>query len=219
MYLRSMDAAEPPRAAEVSVAREPTGEGRGQPAGPVRQEAPELEVGLGTFFMAGGATGGYVGATPFLIDELGEAVSLRPALVLGEALPSTLPSYVAAARFDTCARLPGNYTHGAGIQLDLCGGIDAGLFYVPSGTQQGAPTNAQMVPYIDLGPSVGLRAEVGRLAVMLRAAGGINVARDDYVDASGTRTEMPLPTLRFELDFSWLVHTDEPRASVVALQR
>ena len=51
----------------------------------------------------------------FLIDEMGESVSVRPALVLGVSLPSTLQSYVAAARFDTCARVPGNYTHGAGI--------------------------------------------------------------------------------------------------------
>ena len=93
---------------------------------PVRVEAPELEIGAGAFFMAGGATGGYMGVAPFLIDELDETVSLRPSLVLGESLPNTLRSYVAAARFDTCARLPGNYAHGAGIQLDLCGGADAG---------------------------------------------------------------------------------------------
>src|SRR5580658_5383341 len=110
-----MDPAEPPRAVEIAPA-------------PVRTEAPELELGAGAFFMAGGATGGYMGASPFLIDEMGESVSVRPALVLGVSLPSTLQSYVAAARFDTCARVPGNYTHGAGIQLDLCGGADAGLF-------------------------------------------------------------------------------------------
>jgi hypothetical protein len=141
-------------------------------------------------------------------------VSLRPALVLGESLPSTIRSYVAAARFDTCVRVPGNYSHGAGIQLDLCGGLDAGVFYVPADSAAGAPSSTQTVPYIDLGPSVGLRAEVGRLAIMLRGAAGLNVARDGYVDATGNRNDMPLPTLRLEIDFSWLVHTDEPRPAV-----
>jgi hypothetical protein len=177
-----------------------------------------MEVGLGTFFMEGGATGGYMGATPFLIDDMSDSVSIRPSLLLGESLPNAIQSYLAAARFDTCTRLPGNYTHGAGIQLDLCGGIDAGAFYVPAGTQAGAPTNGQMIPYIDIGPSLGLRAEIGRLAVMLRLAGNLNVARDGYFDASGDRTQMPMATLRFELNFSWLVHTDEPRPAAIALR-
>ncbi len=141
---------------------------------------------------------------------------MRPALVLGESLPGTTRSFLAAARFDTCARVPGNYSHGAGIQLDLCGGLDAGTFYVPAGTGAGAPTSGQMLPYIDLGPSVGLRAEVGRLAVMLRVAAGLNVARDGYFDPTGNRTDIPLVMVRYEIDFSWLVHTEEPRASAVA---
>ncbi len=202
-----MEPSEPPRSAEVAPAQ-----------APVRVEAPEMEIGAGAFFMEGGATGGYMGVTPFLIDEMGESVSLRPALVLGESLPGTVLSYLAAARFDTCARLPGNYSHGAGIQLDLCGGADAGVFYVPSGDGPGAPTSGQMLPYVDLGPSVGLRAEVGRLAVMLRIAGNLNVARDGYYDPTGNRAEMPIAVLRFELDFSWLVHTGEPLPSPVALQ-
>jgi hypothetical protein len=169
--------------------------------------------------MAGGATGGYFGVAPFLIDELDETVSLRPSLVIGESLPSTVSSFLAAARFDTCARIPGNYTHGAGIQLDLCGGADAGAFYVPSSTGAGSPASSQMIPYLDIGPSAGLRAEVGRLAIMLRAAVNLEVARDGYYDASGTRTDMPLLTYRLELDFSWLVHTGEPRSGVIALQR
>ncbi len=177
-----------------------------------------MEVGAGAFFMAGGATGGYVGVTPFFIDEMGESVSIRPALVLGESLPNTVSSTIAAARFDTCARVPGNYSHGAGIQLDLCGGADAGLFYVPSGTAAGAPASTQIIPYVDLGPSVALRAEVGRLAVMLRVGANLNVARDGFYDTSGNRNDMPFYTLRFELDFSWLVHTDDPRPAAIALQ-
>jgi hypothetical protein len=189
-------------------------------AAPARVEGNELEIGAGAFFMAGGATGGYMGVSPFLIRDMGESLSLRPSLVLGQSLPNTVLSYVTAARIDTCARVPGNYTHGAGIQLDVCGGADAGLFEVPSGSGAGSPTSAQLVPYIDLGPSVGLRAEVGRLAVMLRVAANLEIARDGYTDATGTRNDMPLATLRLELDFSWLVHTDEPHpADAIASER
>jgi hypothetical protein len=53
---------------------------------------------------------------------------------------------------------------------------------------------------------------------MLRVAAGLNVARDGYVDAMGNRNDMPLPTLRLEIDFSWLVHTDEPKAATVAFR-
>jgi hypothetical protein len=193
-----VDAAEPPR---IVSYEESAPEG-------AREAAPELELGAGPFLMAGGATGAYMGVTPFLIDELGEAVSLRPALVLGTSVPDALPSFLAAARFDTCVRVPGNYSHGAGIQLDLCGGADAGFSYVDAGTRPGAPSKPQTVPYVDIGPSAGLRAEVGRLAVMLRAVAGLNVAHDGYSDSSGARVDVPLGTLRLELDFSWLVHAD-----------
>jgi hypothetical protein len=192
-----VDAAEPPRIVSYEESA---------PEGP-REAAPELEIGAGPFLLSGGATGAYVGVTPFLIDELGEAVSLRPSLVLGESVPYALPSILAAARFDTCVRVPGNYAHGAGIQLDLCGGADAGVSYLDSGTRAGAPPKGLTIPYVDIGPSAGLRAEVGRLAVMLRAVAGLNVARDGYTDSAGARVDMPLGTLRMELDFSWLVHT------------
>ena len=90
---------------------------------------------------------------------------------------------------------------------------------MPSGTDVGSPTSSQMIPYIDIGPSVGLRAEVGRLALMLRAAANLNIARNGYDDGSGTRNDMSLTTFRLELDLSWLVHTNEPRSEVIALQR
>jgi hypothetical protein len=199
-----VDAAEPPRIVSYEQSAQPEAQG-------AREAAPELELGAGPFLMSGGATGAYMGVTPFLIDELGESVSLRPSLVLGESVPDAIPSILAAARFDTCVRVPGNYAHGAGIQLDLCGGADAGFSYVDSGTRAGAPSKGQTVPYVDIGPSAGLRAEVGRLAVMLRAVAGLNVAHDGYVDSSGARVDMPLGTLRLELDFSWLVHADHPR--------
>jgi hypothetical protein len=173
----------------------------------IRAEAPEIEAGAGAFLLEGGAVGGYTGVTPFLIDELNENVSLRPSLVLGTSVPGARSSMLAAARFDTCARVPGNYVHGGGIQLDLCGGLDAGFSYVPAGTDPWAPASGVTIPYVDLGPSAGLRAEVGRLAVMLRVVGGISVTRSGYTDRAGEAVDPPLGTLRLELDFSWLVHT------------
>jgi hypothetical protein len=175
-----------------------------------RVEAPELELGASSFLMSGGATGGYLGVSPFLIDELGETWSLRPSLILGESVPGSPRSMLAAARFDTCLRLPGNYEHGAGVQLDLCGGVDGGFSYLAAAGQL-TVVPSQLVPYIDVGPSVGLRAEVGRLAVLLRGVAGLDLTRETYRDATGAQTQGLGETLRFELGFSWLVHHAEPR--------
>jgi hypothetical protein len=175
----------------------------------MRVEAPEAELGVGSFLMSGGATGGYLGVSPFLIEELGETWSLRPALLLGESAPASPRSMLAAARFDTCLRVPGNYAHGAGVALDLCGGFDAGFSYVAAAGQPVVPS--QIVPYVDVGPSVGVRAEVGLLAVLLRGVAGIDVVRETYRDATGAPAQGTGGTLRFELAFSWLVHHAEPR--------
>jgi len=175
-----------------------------------RVEAPEVEVGAGSFLMSGGATGGYLGVSPFLVDELGETWAVRPSLLLGESVPGDARSMLAAARFDTCVRLPGNYEHGAGVQLDLCGGVDGGFSYVAA-TRQLAAVPSQIIPYVDVGPSVGVRAEVGRLAVLLRGVAGIDLTRGTYRDATGAQAQGTGGMLRFELAFSWLVHHAEPR--------
>jgi hypothetical protein len=175
-----------------------------------RVEAPELELGVGSFLMSGGATGGYLGVSPFLLDELGETWALRPSLVLGESVPGDPHSMLVAARFDTCARVPGNYEHGAGVGLDLCAGLDAGFSYVPA-TDQLTVVPSQIIPSSDLGPSVGVRAEVGRLAVLLRGVAGIDLARETYRDSTGAPAPASGGMLRLELGFSWLVHHAEPR--------
>lgn len=176
----------------------------------MRVEAPEVELGVGSFLMSGGATGGYLGVSPFLIDELGETWALRPALLLGESVPGDPRSMLVAARFDTCARVPGNYEHGAGVGLDLCAGLDAGFSYVAAAGQL-TVVPSQIIPYIDIGPSIGVRAEVGRLAVLLRGVAGVDLARETYRDATGAQAEGTGGMLRFELAFSWLVHHAEPR--------
>jgi hypothetical protein len=174
----------------------------------MRVEAPALEIGAGTFLMAGGATGGYLGVTPFLLEELGSTWALRPSLLLGESVPGDPRSTLLAGRFEGCVRLPDNFAHGSGVQLDVCGGVDAGIVQVAA-TQAITVVPAQTMPYVDLGPSVDLRAEVGRLAVLLRGVAGIDVARDSYRDGPGSAVAVSGGMLRFELAFSWMVHHRE----------
>ena len=166
-------------------------------------EIRTLEPGAGAFLLSGGALGAYAGPSAFLVAEVSDDVALRPSIAFGELLTSSVHSSIFLARFDSCARVPGHYRSGQGIQLDLCGGIGAGFSYVGAGTGVGAPVTAKTLPYIDLGPSIALRGEVGRFAVTLRTIAGIDVARDGYDDATGAHVAPSLFTLRWELVFSW----------------
>jgi hypothetical protein len=138
-------------------------------------EPGTLELGLGSFLLAGGPAGGYVGLTPFVMADLGRGVFLRPALVLGEANGTPVRSLLGGGRVDTCARIHGNYAAGRGIQLDLCGGVEGGLARVDGGTSSGDPLTSVTLPYLEFGPSVDLRAELGQFAVTLRAVAGYQV--------------------------------------------
>ena len=162
-----------------------------------------LELGVAGFLMSGGPAGGYIGVSPFLTHDFGHGVLVRPSLLLGQAASGPVHSDMAAARVDTCARLDGAYATGSGMQLDLCGGLDAGFAVVQAGTVAGTPANSVGLPYLAIGPSVDLRAEIGRLAVTLRAAGGVSVARDGFTDVTGTPVEASPWALRVELGFSW----------------
>jgi hypothetical protein len=173
-----------------------------------RDQSAPLELGVGTFLMSGGSAGSYVGVAPFLIDDVGQAVFLRPSVALGTSLATNLPSTWAAARLDTCLRLPGRYAVRGGLQLDICGGADVGFSYVSAGTEPGTPASGQTLPFIDLGPSVDLRAEANRVAVTLRGVGGVNIARQGFDDVTGTRVDVPVVSWRLELDFSWVMHDE-----------
>jgi len=81
-----------------------------------------------------------------------------------------------------------------------------GFSYIASGSAPGTPAAGQTVPYVDLGPSVDLRAEAGKFAVTLRGVGGIDVARGGFTDVTGARVDMPLWSWRFELDLSWVLY-------------
>jgi hypothetical protein len=175
-----------------------------------RAERPVLEVGAGAFLLAGGVAGGYAGISPFVVGELKGGVFLRPSLAFGESVDRAVRATLALARIDTCGRMRGLYARGSGIQLDVCGGLDAGLSRVTAGDFAGAPSEALTLPFIAIGPSVDLRAEMGRLAVTLRAGAGVNVARESFVDSTGMRVEAPLVPLRFDLALSWDLHGVNP---------
>ena len=177
---------------------------------PARVESRTLEPGAGAFLYSGGALGAYGGGTAFVIAEISDAVALRPSIAFGESLTDRLRSTLGMARFDTCVRVPGHYRSGDGIQLDLCGGLGAGFSYVFGGNEAGGPASSRMLPTIDLGPSVGLRGEIGRFAVTLRMIGGVAVARDGFDDVNGDRVRPPLFTARYELVFSWDVKGTRP---------
>ena len=144
-----------------------------------------------------------MGVSPFLVAKIGADVFLRPSISLGQPLSSSTNATWAAVRLDTCARLSGLYARGQGMELDACGGADVGFSHIGSGTEEGAPPASITQPYIDIGPSVDLRAEVGRLVVSLRALAGFNVARQQFDDVNATPVDSGPLSLRVELDFSW----------------
>jgi hypothetical protein len=144
--------------------------------------------------------------SPFLVAEMGQDILLRPSLAFGQATGTALRSSWGIARVDTCLRIAGLYSTGNGIQLDLCGGIEAGASYVSSGTQSGAPSSGQTLPYLALGPSVDLRAELGTAAVTLRGVVGYDLTGEGYTDASGTQLYAPPVPVRLEVGFSWDLH-------------
>jgi hypothetical protein len=199
-----VDAADPPRIVAPTSA-----ESSAQPwqAAEVQRDPRALELGAAAFLLSGGGTGSYAGVSPFVVAELGESILLRPSVAFGQSLVPDRRSSWAAARFDTCVRIAGLYTTGSGIQLDLCAGLGAGLSYVASGTLAGAPSAGQTLPYVELGPSVDLRAEVGAAAVTLRVAAGADIARAGYTDVTGARVDAPSWPVRLELGFSWDLHS------------
>lgn len=161
-----------------------------------------FELGAGTFLATGAGGGAVAGPTIFAVIESGRGIFLRPSLLFGGSLTSLPPADVnstlwGAARMDACLRLPGLYTRHRGMQLDLCAGTDVGVTSV-----EGTVTTT--LPYWALGPSIDLRGELAsRLSAVLRMVAGIEVLRDQFVDANGGHEDQALVTGRIELALSW----------------
>ncbi|HTB79115.1 MAG TPA: hypothetical protein VK762_37990 [Polyangiaceae bacterium] len=210
-----MDAAAPP----VTITQ-PSDAGR--PAVPwtgadeSSRPAHAVDVGIASFFRSGVASGGVVGLSPFVTDELGREVFLRMAAAIGQPTESGLHMTWVAGRLDTCSETLGNYAPGSGIRLDLCGGASVGAAFI--GTSAASP--AQSVPLIDLGPSVDLRAEIGpHAALLLRGAFGLAIARDQFVDQTGATYEVPLANVDLQVALSWTLSSAAPDAPLTASMR
>jgi len=163
-----------------------------------------VEFGVGTFMMTGIGSGGVMGLAPFITDGLGKTVFLRLSIGIAESETNLPRTTWAAGRVDLCSGIPGNYPDGSGLRLDLCGGADVGVTHLASAEENGALAPAQTFPYVGLGPSADLRAELGaRAALSLRGSLGLNVARDPFVDGTGTLVQPPPGSARIELDLSW----------------
>jgi hypothetical protein len=210
-----MDAAAPPvTITQPSGAERPAAPWTG--AGESSRPAHAVDVGIASFFRSGVASGGVVGLSPFVTDELGREVFLRIAAAIGQPTESGLHMTWVAGRLDTCSEMLGNYAPGSGIRLDLCGGASVGAAFIGAS----AATASQSVPLIDLGPSVDLRAEIGpRAAVLLRGAFGIALARDQFVDQTGASYEVPLANVDLQVALSWTLSSGEPAAPLTASAR
>jgi hypothetical protein len=171
-----------------------------------RSEARPVEIGVGTFIVSGVGQSGVLGLAPFVTDGLGQDTFLRLSIGVGESQANTPRTTWAAGRIDICSGIPGNYPDGIGLRLDLCGGADVGLTHIGPRQQGDAPSSSQTFPYVDVGPSAALRAELGlHAAFSLRGSLGINIARDSFVDATGTLVQPPPGSASLELDVSWKI--------------
>ena len=173
-------------------------------------DAESRELGVGTFLMTGTGAEAIAGIAPFAMFEVGHGIFLRPAIMVGESIAmvashsSVAHSTWAAGRLDTCLRLPGLYASRRGMQLDLCGGAEGGVSYFAAGSEPEAPTQDQALPYVNVGPSVGLRAEFAwNFAVALRGATGFNLLSGGYEDVAGARVYIPAMAARIEVAVSW----------------
>jgi hypothetical protein len=175
-------------------------------------QAHAVDLGMATFLRTGIASGGVIGLSPFVAYELGRDVFVRIAAAVGQPAQGGLHLTWVAGRLDTCSETLGNYASGSGVRLDLCGGADVGAAFI--GSNEASP--AQSLPIVNLGPSVDLRAETGpHAALLLRAAFGLNVARDTFVDQTGTSNEPPLANLDLEIALSWTL-SSEPSVPLAA---
>jgi hypothetical protein len=182
-----------------------------------------IELGASAFLMDGVGSGAIAGPQAYTVLEATPGLFLRFSLSLGRTVEPLRPSHTVygtwgATRADACARMPGLYRDRGGLQLDLCGGMDLGFLYfdgeAPSketlarhaGEKIYDTRNPRTIPYLGVGPSLGLRGELGNdLAVLIRGVLDLNVIRQDYVDTAGMRVELPLFTMRGEVGVSWRV--------------
>jgi hypothetical protein len=169
-----------------------------------RQERT-IELGLETFLMGGTGGGPVLGPAIYGILEAGRGIFIRPTLMVGHSVgtadTTSTPETFAGLRLDGCARLPGFYREHRGLQLDLCGGAETGLSQVDSGGA--APGSPSLTPFLAIGPSFGLRGELGSsLSATIRGVTEVALLRDQV----NTNSYIVSPSLfvgRAEVGLSW----------------
>jgi hypothetical protein len=204
-----VDNAEPPAVVAPATAQNPDADHGAATVALDTRPAPSVvdrpvSMGATTFFLAGIGGAGVVGGSAFVRDGLGQDMFVRVSASAGQSAAEVMRITWAAGGLDTCLAIPGNYPAGTGLELDLCGGAEAGLTALASSNTTVASVPGQTLAYVNLGPRVELRAELGpRLSFLLRGSLGLNVARDTFMDATGTRVEPSIGTARLDLGFSW----------------
>jgi hypothetical protein len=161
--------------------------------------------------MGGTGANAILGATPYVGLEVNPGLLLRPSLAAGAAVIGGQENAHAvwfAGRMDVCWRTPGTYPFNRGMQLDLCGGADAGATVFPAASSSnggpGAPSTTKELPELAIGPAVNLQGELGNdFAVAIRAVAGINAVRGSFADASGATVKVPWFSGRLEVALSW----------------
>lgn len=209
----------PPAPADPSTA--PGGDDDGPREAPVasagtspgpgwREDHRTLEAGVGTLLMDGTGSNAIVGGTLYGGIELVPGFLARPAIAIGEALTpagntASVNAQWFALRGDGCWRTPGTYMRNRGLELDLCGGVDAGLTHFDAGSGNGTPAAAKDLAEIAVGPSLDLQGELGSdLSVAIRGVAGVNVARGQIEDSSGNPVvRVPWLCGRLEVALSW----------------
>jgi len=170
-----------------------------------------VELGSEAFLMGGTGGGAILGPLIYGVFEAAHGFFLRPSILVGHSIGELAPTTEAAAtflasRFDACARVAGMYLEHRGIQLDLCAGADIGFSHIDSSVPlAGPPGLSRTLPFFGLGPSMGLRGELGNnLSASVRGVAEVSFLRDEVTLAhSVTPVSPPLIAGRAEVGLSW----------------
>jgi hypothetical protein len=168
-----------------------------------------LELGGSTFVMAGVSPGVVAGPALHSLIATGRGIFLRPMIALGRQVQPSVPGQDAyglwgAARVEACARFAGVYAVRRGLQLAPCFGADFGFWHTDALHDATSHLPAQTRPFAALGPSLGIRGEIGGdIALELRAVAEVNIVRATYVAPAVGEVGASAFAGRGELALSW----------------
>jgi hypothetical protein len=162
--------------------------------------------------MGGTGGGAIVGPAAYGIFEAAHGFFLRPTLMGGHSLgglsrSAEAPATFLGSRFDACGRIPGMYREQLGLQLDFCLGGEVGFSRLDAGVAASVgvgTSTSPTIPFVGVGPSVGLRGELGnRLSAVVRGVADLSLLRDPVALAGGTTMTPAVLVARAEVGLSW----------------